>query len=65
MLRQYRSKGELIQLGSAHEKYGVWTRAKSTNLVGFHQDSVVTVRPYQVIIGGFAERNCRQEVYHF
>ena len=23
------------------------------------------VRPYQVIIGGFAERNCRQEVYHF
>ena len=23
------------------------------------------VRPYQVIIGGFAERNCRLEVYHF
>ena len=23
------------------------------------------VRPYQVIIGGFAERNCRREVYHF
>ena len=23
------------------------------------------VRPYQVIIGGFAERNCRLEVHHF
>ena len=26
MSRQCRSKVELIQLGSAHEKYGVWTR---------------------------------------
>ena len=30
MLRKCRSKVELIQLGSAHEKYGVWTRPKST-----------------------------------
>ena len=28
MSRQCRSKVELIQLGSAHEKYGVWTRPK-------------------------------------
>ena len=28
--RRCRSKVELIQLGSAHEKYGVWTRPKST-----------------------------------
>ena len=29
MSRQCRSKVELIQLGSAHEKYGVWTRPKA------------------------------------
>ena len=28
MSRQCRSKDELIQLGSAHEKYSVWTRPK-------------------------------------
>ena len=28
MSRQCRSKVELIQLGSEHEKYGVWTRPK-------------------------------------
>ena len=28
MSRHCRSKVELIQLGAAHEKYGVWTRPK-------------------------------------
>ena len=33
MSRQCRSKVELIQLGSVHEKYGVWTRPEKTAVI--------------------------------
>ena len=36
---------------------------QTTNLIGFHQDSIAMEPPYQVIFNVFfTQRNCRQEV---
>ena len=41
-----------------------WKWTQTTNLIGFHQASIVMERPYQVININvfFTQRNCRQEV---
>ena len=55
MSRQCRSKVELIQLGSAHEKYGVWTRPNFLNFIKTIRKLVLSPNCHQYSVDEMSE----------